>query len=72
MGGGTDPTQRFIEPTIVTDVKPDDAIMQEEIFGPVLPIITVATPEEAIEFINQREKPLAVYVFRLVIYAFLH
>lgn len=67
MGGRTDPNQRFIEPTIVTDVKSDDAVMQEEIFGPVLPIVTVATPEEAIEFINKREKPLALYVFRFVI-----
>lgn len=54
----------------MTDVKPDDAIMQEEIFGPVLPIVTVSTPEEAIEFINKREKPLAIYVFRLVINVF--
>ncbi|XP_066140654.1 aldehyde dehydrogenase, dimeric NADP-preferring-like [Euwallacea fornicatus] len=63
MGGQTDSTQNFIEPTILVDVKPDDDVMQEEIFGPVLPILTVATPEEAIEFINAREKPLALYVF---------
>lgn len=64
MGGKTDPQDRMIEPTLLIDVKPDDRIMQEEIFGPVLPILIVATPEEAIEFINSREKPLAVYVFR--------
>ncbi|XP_066260449.1 aldehyde dehydrogenase, dimeric NADP-preferring-like isoform X2 [Euwallacea similis] len=63
MGGQTDATQRFIEPTILIDVKADDDVMQEEIFGPVLPILTVATPEEAIEFINAREKPLTLYVF---------
>lgn len=64
MGGKTDPQDRMIEPTLLIDVKPDDRVMQEEIFGPVLPILIVATPEEAIEFINSREKPLAVYVFR--------
>ncbi|CAG9773879.1 unnamed protein product [Ceutorhynchus assimilis] len=63
MGGATDPETRFIEPTILIDVKPDDLVMQEEIFGPVLPILTVDTPEEAIEFINKREKSLALYVF---------
>nr|AEE61834.1 unknown [Dendroctonus ponderosae] len=63
LGGKTDPQDRFIEPTILIDVNPDDPIMQEEIFGPVLPILTVATPEEAIEFINARPKPLAIYVF---------
>ncbi|XP_050298743.1 aldehyde dehydrogenase, dimeric NADP-preferring-like [Anthonomus grandis grandis] len=63
MGGYTDSTKRIIEPTILVDVKPDDAIMKEEIFGPILPIITVESAEEAIEFINKREKPLAVYVF---------
>lgn len=64
MGGKTNPQDRFIEPTILIDVKPDDPIMQNEIFGPILPILTVATPEEAIEFINARPKPLTIYVFR--------
>ena len=49
--------------TIVTDVKGDDSLMQEEIFGPILPIITVNSPEEAINFINQGEKPLTMYVY---------
>lgn len=50
-------------PTIVTDVDPDSRIMQEEIFGPVLPIVTVNGVDEAIAFISRRDKPLALYVF---------
>lgn len=45
------------------DVHPDDPVMQEEIFGPILPIVIVKSAEEAIHFINEREKPLALYVF---------
>ncbi|KAL1438343.1 hypothetical protein MTO96_048133 [Rhipicephalus appendiculatus] len=50
-------------PTLITEVKPTDPVMQEEIFGPVLPILRVNSADEAIEFINQREKPLTLYVF---------
>lgn len=50
-------------PTILTDVSPDSKVMEEEIFGPVLPILTVKSVDEAIDFINRREKPLALYVF---------
>lgn len=50
-------------PTILTDVKVDSKLMQEEIFGPVLPIVTVSGVDEAIQFINEREKPLALYIF---------
>lgn len=50
-------------PTILRDVKPDAKVMQEEIFGPLLPILTVKSVDEAINFINQREKPLALYIF---------
>ncbi|XP_059829554.1 aldehyde dehydrogenase, dimeric NADP-preferring-like isoform X2 [Hypanus sabinus] len=53
----------YIAPTVVTDVDPDSKIMQEEIFGPVLPIVTVSSVDEAIAFINKRDKPLALYVF---------
>ncbi|XP_070587207.1 aldehyde dehydrogenase family 3 member A2-like isoform X1 [Erythrolamprus reginae] len=62
-GGETDESTCFIAPTILTDVNPDSRVMQEEIFGPILPIVTVKGVEEAIQFINQREKPLALYVF---------
>lgn len=50
-------------PTILVDVDPQSRVMQEEIFGPVMPIVCVRSLEEAIKFINQREKPLALYVF---------
>ncbi|XP_035219298.1 aldehyde dehydrogenase, dimeric NADP-preferring-like [Stegodyphus dumicola] len=63
VGGDYDPKEKYIAPTILTDVKEDDCVMQEEIFGPILPIITVNSPEEAINFINKREKPLTLYLF---------
>ncbi|KFV69449.1 Fatty aldehyde dehydrogenase, partial [Dryobates pubescens] len=62
-GGETDEASCFIAPTILTDVSPESKVMEEEIFGPVLPIVPVKSVEEAIEFINLREKPLALYVF---------
>ncbi|NWU41827.1 AL3A2 dehydrogenase, partial [Hylia prasina] len=63
LGGESDEASCFIAPTILTDVSPESKVMEEEIFGPVLPIVTVKSVEEAIEFINLREKPLALYVF---------
>ncbi|KAG4979651.1 hypothetical protein JHK85_033609 [Glycine max] len=54
---------RFIEPTILVDPPLEAAIMSEEIFGPLLPIITVEKIEDSIKFINSRPKPLALYVF---------
>ncbi|XP_055374553.1 aldehyde dehydrogenase, dimeric NADP-preferring isoform X1 [Condylostylus longicornis] len=63
VGGKYDATSRFIEPTILVDVKADDPIMQEEIFGPVLPILNVDNVYDAINFINSREHPLALYAF---------
>ncbi|KAI0261624.1 NAD-aldehyde dehydrogenase [Gloeopeniophorella convolvens] len=62
-GGATDAEKKFIEPTIVTGVGHDDSLMGEEIFGPVLPIVGVDDLDEAIEFINSRDHPLALYVF---------
>ncbi|XP_069730370.1 aldehyde dehydrogenase family 3 member A2-like isoform X2 [Phaenicophaeus curvirostris] len=62
-GGETDEASCFIAPTILTDVSPESKVMEEEIFGPVLPILTMKSVDEAIEFINSREKPLALYVF---------
>jgi hypothetical protein len=54
VGGETDSSERFISPTILVDIKPMDPVMQEEIFGPILPIINVNSPSEAISFINSR------------------
>ncbi|KAK9883429.1 hypothetical protein WA026_001603 [Henosepilachna vigintioctopunctata] len=63
IGGHTDPTERFICPTIVIDVLPGEPLMQEEIFGPILPIVSVKSVKDAINFINEGEKPLALYIF---------
>ncbi|KAL1117945.1 hypothetical protein AAG570_004258 [Ranatra chinensis] len=63
VGGGYDASDRFIEPTILTNVKPTDPIMQEEIFGPILPIMNVDNAYDAIKFINSRERPLTFYIF---------
>ncbi|XP_031463127.1 aldehyde dehydrogenase family 3 member B1-like [Phasianus colchicus] len=63
IGGQTDEKERYIAPTVLVDVKPSDPAMQEEIFGPILLIITVANMDEAIDFINSRERPLVVYAF---------
>lgn len=63
IGGNHNAAERFIEPTIIVDVKPEDPVMQQEIFGPILPIVNVESAYDAIKFINSREKPLVVYVF---------
>jgi aldehyde dehydrogenase (NAD+) len=52
-----------VEPTIVVDPSPDSAVMRGEIFGPILPVLGVGSLDEAISFVNSREKPLAAYVF---------
>ncbi|MEU8961070.1 aldehyde dehydrogenase family protein [Streptomyces sp. NPDC048491] len=62
-GGGTDRATKYIAPTVLADVDPKSPVMREEIFGPILPVITVADLGEAIEFINDRDKPLALYAF---------
>ncbi|XP_053310790.1 aldehyde dehydrogenase family 3 member A2 isoform X2 [Spea bombifrons] len=63
IGGDHDEAACYIAPTVLADVNPESKVMQEEIFGPLLPIISVGNLEEAITFINEREKPLALYVF---------
>ncbi|XP_018564881.1 aldehyde dehydrogenase, dimeric NADP-preferring-like [Anoplophora glabripennis] len=63
IGGKFDISERVISPTVLINVSPEDPVMKEEIFGPILPIINVRNAEEAINFINEREKPLALYVF---------
>jgi aldehyde dehydrogenase (NAD+) len=62
-GGKSDREKLFIEPTIMTGVKADAKIMQDEIFGPILPIITYQSNEEALAVIQQNPNPLAFYVF---------
>ena len=62
-GGTTVKAERYIEPTLLADVAPTAPVMQEEIFGPLFPLLTFNTTEEAIEFVTRREKPLALYYF---------
>ncbi len=62
-GGGSDRSTLRIEPTVVVDPAADDPVMSEEIFGPILPILTVDSPDAAVQFVNSRPKPLALYVF---------
>ncbi|HDF5735210.1 TPA: aldehyde dehydrogenase, partial [Staphylococcus aureus] len=63
FGGHSDEDERYIEPTLLDHVTNDSAIMQEEIFGPILPILTYQSLDEAIAFIHQRPKPLSLYLF---------
>jgi aldehyde dehydrogenase (NAD+) len=63
IGGETDVNERYIAPTVLTNVDMASKIMDEEIFGPLLPIIPVKSTDEAISFINSRPHPLALYVF---------
>ncbi|MCT9075856.1 aldehyde dehydrogenase family protein [Streptomyces fulvoviolaceus] len=63
VGGVGDRTTKYLAPTVLADVDPKSPVMQEEIFGPILPIVTVPGLDEAIGFINDRDKPLALYVF---------
>ena len=62
-GGVTDAAQRYIAPTILDQVGPDAAVMQEEIFGPILPVLEYDEISEAIAAIKARPKPLALYLF---------
>lgn len=62
-GGQTDESDLYIAPTILRNVSSDSAIMEAEIFGPLLPVISVPNVDAAIEFINARPKPLAISIF---------
>jgi aldehyde dehydrogenase (NAD+) len=62
-GGASDASERYIAPTIVEAVKADDPVMNEEIFGPILPVITFTSREEVLEWIGRSPYPLALYVF---------
>ena len=62
-GGRYDKSERFLEPTILTNVSPDAPVMQEEIFGPIFPVLTFKHIDDVISFVTKREKPLALYYF---------
>ena len=63
IGGETQPSERYIAPTVIDNVSLEDSVMQEEIFGPILPVIEYTDIAEAIALINSRPKPLALYLF---------
>lgn len=63
VGGDANPAQRYLAPTVLVDVPADAPVLQEEIFGPVLPVVTYRTFEDALAYVRNRPKPLALYVF---------
>lgn len=62
-GGEHNADERYVAPTILTDVLPESRVMQEEIFGPILPVIPYKSLDEALDFVNKRPAPLALYCF---------
>jgi aldehyde dehydrogenase (NAD+) len=62
-GGEMDFSKRFIHPVVLSNVSRQSRVMQEEIFGPILPILTYSSLDEAIEYVNSKPKPLALYIF---------
>jgi aldehyde dehydrogenase (NAD+) len=63
FGGESDAATRYLAPTVLVDVPPEAPVMQDEIFGPVLPVLCYKAPEEAVNFVRARPPPLALYVF---------
>jgi aldehyde dehydrogenase (NAD+) len=63
VGGKSIPEENFLEPTILVDVNPDMSVMQEEIFGPILPVMVYENLEQALALVNEMPKPLALYAF---------
>ncbi len=62
-GGQYDRADRYIAPTVLVNVSPDSPVMQEEIFGPILPVLEVSSVQEVIDFVNARPSPLGLYLF---------
>ena len=62
-GGKYDKAERYLSPTILTDIQENAPVMQEEIFGPIFPVLTFKEINEVITFVTEREKPLALYYF---------
>ncbi len=63
LGGHSDSAKRYFDLTVIDSPSPEDDLMRSEIFGPILPILTIENLNDAIQFINQRPKPLALYLF---------
>jgi aldehyde dehydrogenase (NAD+) len=62
-GGQSDPAELYIAPTVLVDVSPDSPIMQEEVFGPILPVLEIESVEAVIHWVNDRPSPLGLYLF---------
>jgi aldehyde dehydrogenase (NAD+) len=62
-GGDVDVENRYVSPTLLTNVDLNSKLMKDEIFGPLLPIIPIKDMQKAIDFVNERDKPLSLYVF---------
>jgi aldehyde dehydrogenase (NAD+) len=63
VGGESNPAERYLAPTVLVDVPEDAPLLQEEIFGPLLPVVTYRRLEDALEYVRKRPKPLALYLF---------
>lgn len=63
VGGDSDRANRYLAPTVLTGVKPDAKVMEDEIFGPILPVLTYDSLDDAIDYVNDHPTPLAMYVF---------
>lgn len=63
IGGAVDEAERYVAPTVLQGVADDAAVMREEIFGPILPVLPVEGIDAAVDFVNGRERPLALYLF---------
>jgi aldehyde dehydrogenase (NAD+) len=63
VGGDIDADELYIAPTVLVDVSPDSPIMQEEVFGPILPVLEIGSVEAAIQWVNNRPSPLGLYIF---------
>jgi len=63
VGGQSDPDDLYIAPTVLVDVSPDSPIMQEEVFGPILPVLEIDSVEAVIDWVNRGPRPLGLYVF---------
>ena len=63
FGGQTDPAERYIAPTVLTDVSVDSPIMQDEVFGPILPVLEIDSVAKVIDWVNSHPRPLGLYIF---------
>ncbi len=63
VGGSSDRSELYIEPTVLAGVTREDKVMQEEVFGPILPLITYSNLEDVVETIKSQPAPLALYLF---------